>query len=46
MRLIAAKFLWSFDLTLDESSSSFPDAQVFNIWQKKPLFIKLERVQR
>ncbi|KAJ5248736.1 Cytochrome monooxygenase lcsI [Penicillium chermesinum] len=46
MKLIAAKLLWSFDLTLDKSSIGWDGQQSWNIWEKKPLMVKLERVQR
>ncbi|KAJ5125372.1 Cytochrome monooxygenase lcsI [Penicillium atrosanguineum] len=44
MRLIAAKMLWSFDMTLDESSASWNIQKAYNIWERKPLMVKLSLV--
>ncbi|CEO60361.1 hypothetical protein PMG11_04990 [Penicillium brasilianum] len=41
MRLIAAKLLWSFDMTLEESSAGWDIQKSFNIWEKKPLMVKV-----
>jgi hypothetical protein len=45
MRLIAAKILWSFDMTLDESSASWNVQKAYNIWERKPLMVKLSKAQ-
>ena len=47
MRLILAKFLWNFDMTLDESSKSWLDNQLeFSLWLKPELNIRLVPVKR
>lgn len=45
MRLIAAKMLWSFDMTLDESSASWNIQKTYLIWERKPLMLKLSQAQ-
>lgn len=45
MRLIAAKLLWSFDMTLEESSTGWEIQKAYNIWEKKPLMVKLSLAQ-
>jgi hypothetical protein len=44
MRLIAAKLLWSFDMTLEESSAGWDIQKSYNIWEKKPLMVKVSPV--
>lgn len=44
MRLIAAKILWSFDMVLDQNSSEWNIQKSYNIWEKKPLLVRLSRV--
>jgi hypothetical protein len=46
MRVIAAKLLWAFDLSLQEESSSWDDQKSYFIWQKNPLMVKLTPVHR
>lgn len=47
MRLIAAKLLWAFDMSLEESSSNWIDQQPsYFIWEKPPLMVNLTPVQR
>ena len=48
MRLILAKVLWNFDLSLDEVKmkqqdgiGDWFDQRVFILWEKKPLWVKL-----
>ncbi|KAJ5908632.1 Cytochrome monooxygenase lcsI [Penicillium taxi] len=45
IRLIAAKLLWSFDMTLDEASSGWNIQRSFHIWEKPPLMVKLSEAQ-
>ncbi|KAJ5085162.1 Cytochrome monooxygenase lcsI [Penicillium argentinense] len=45
MRLIGAKIIWSFDLTLDESSRDWNIQKSYNIWEKNPLIVKLSQAQ-
>jgi hypothetical protein len=45
MRLIAAKLLWSFDMTLEESSAGWEIQKSFNLWEKNPLMVKLSPAQ-
>ncbi|KAJ5999780.1 Cytochrome monooxygenase lcsI [Penicillium waksmanii] len=44
MRLIAAKILWSFDMSLDESSSEWNVQKSYIVWERKPLLVKLSQV--
>ncbi|KAL7626103.1 hypothetical protein AAE478_002873 [Parahypoxylon ruwenzoriense] len=37
MRLIMAKVLWNFDLTLDEKSSNWNNQKIYSLWEKPPL---------
>ncbi|KAI2794707.1 Cytochrome monooxygenase lcsI [Penicillium oxalicum] len=46
MRLITAKMLWSFDMTLQEGAGSWPVQETYNLWEKKPLMVKLARAQK
>jgi hypothetical protein len=42
MRIILARLLWNFDITLSEKSYGWNDAhKVFQVWQKTPLKVKL-----
>jgi hypothetical protein len=45
MRLIAAKMLWNFDMAMDEGSAGWENQRSYNIWEKKPLMVKLSRAQ-
>jgi hypothetical protein len=45
MRLIAAKLLWSFDMNLEESATGWHIQKSFNVWEKKPLMVKLSPAQ-
>ncbi|XHG03733.1 hypothetical protein AWENTII_007026 [Aspergillus wentii] len=46
MRLIMAKVLWNFDLSLDSDSYNWDIQPSYTIWQKHPLNVKLTPVQR
>ena len=47
MRLILAKFLWNFDMTLEESSKTWLDNQLeYALWVKPELNIRLVPVRR
>lgn len=47
MRLILAKVLFNFDLTLDEPEFDwFANQKCFTLWEKPALMIKLTPVQR
>ena len=42
MRLILARMLWNFDLKLCDESCGWKESQkVFNVWEKKPLKVKV-----
>ncbi|KAL1961979.1 hypothetical protein VTN77DRAFT_714 [Rasamsonia byssochlamydoides] len=41
MRLILAKVLWHFDLSLCEESVNWTDQKIFTIWEKNPLMVRL-----
>ncbi|CAL5865821.1 uncharacterized protein PFLUO_LOCUS27 [Penicillium psychrofluorescens] len=45
MRLIAAKMLWTFDMAMDEGSAGWDSQRSYNIWERKPLMVKLSRAQ-
>ncbi|KAJ5693370.1 Cytochrome monooxygenase lcsI [Penicillium macrosclerotiorum] len=46
MRLIMAKILWSFDMTLGKALADWHIQKAYNIWEKKPLMVTLSPVQR
>ncbi|KAI9754984.1 MAG: hypothetical protein M4579_004458 [Chaenotheca gracillima] len=48
MRLILVKLLWNFDLAFSDpiSQAHWADQQVFTLWQKLPLMVKLTPVAR
>ncbi|OTA98262.1 hypothetical protein M426DRAFT_70144 [Hypoxylon sp. CI-4A] len=37
MRLIMARVLWNFDLTLDVKSNNWNEQRIFSLWEKPPL---------
>lgn len=41
MKVILARMLWQFDWQLDGEHEGWEDQQVFAIWMKKPLMVKL-----
>lgn len=41
MRVILAKVLWHFDLSLCEESLNWLDQKSYNVWEKPPLFVRL-----
>ncbi|ERF68132.1 hypothetical protein EPUS_06944 [Endocarpon pusillum Z07020] len=46
MRLILAKVLWNFDLSLEEESKHWTNQRMHIVWQKGPLMVKLTPVDR
>lgn len=46
MRLILAQVLWNFDMELAPESDNWADQQIFSLWQKGPLYVKLTPVVR
>jgi hypothetical protein len=46
MRLILAKVVWNFDLSLEEESKRWRDQKAHLIWVKGPLMVKLTPVKR
>ena len=46
MRLILAKVLWHFDLTLDEKKTGdWLDQKCWGLWLKNPLYVTLDAVK-
>ncbi|KAJ5276481.1 Cytochrome monooxygenase lcsI [Penicillium chrysogenum] len=45
MRLIATKIFWSFEMSMDESSTGWIIQESYNIWERKPLMVKLSLTQ-
>ncbi|KAI1393308.1 cytochrome P450 [Hypoxylon trugodes] len=41
MRLILARVLWNFDLTLDQSIGKWEDQKIYSLWEKPPLKVFL-----
>ena len=41
MRLILTKLLWHFDLELSPESSDWVDQGSYNLWDRRPLKVKL-----
>jgi hypothetical protein len=41
MRIIMAKILWNFNLTLEDVSRDWTNQKVYLIWAKHPLMVKL-----
>ncbi|KAF7586588.1 hypothetical protein BBP40_008645 [Aspergillus hancockii] len=46
MRLILARVLWSFDMSIEPDCHSWADQKAYSIWEKKPLMVKLSPVLR
>ncbi|KAJ5703563.1 Cytochrome monooxygenase lcsI, partial [Penicillium malachiteum] len=46
MRVIAAKMIWTFDMTLDPVSTGWNNQRTFIVWERKPLMVHLSKVQR
>ncbi|OCK76499.1 benzoate 4-monooxygenase cytochrome P450 [Lepidopterella palustris CBS 459.81] len=46
MRLILSKVLWNFDLSLTEESKNWSDQDVFTLWDKPPLMVKITPVSK
>lgn len=46
MRLLLALVLWHFDLELDGKSDDWGKQKVYIIWEKRPLWVKIARVER
>jgi hypothetical protein len=45
MRLIVAKLLWNFDMTLHEGCRDWDDQTSYIIWQKPSLMVGLQAVR-
>lgn len=43
MRLIAALLLLNFDIELCEESRQWHDQKIFDLWEKKPLMVRLKQ---
>jgi hypothetical protein len=41
MRLILAKIIWNFDITLAPGSEKWPEQKCFVLWSKGPLFVRM-----
>jgi hypothetical protein len=47
MRLVLAKLLWHFDITIcDESEDWLKDQKIYTLWEKPELNVKLTPVKR
>jgi hypothetical protein len=46
MRIILAKVLWNFDLSLEKESKHWTNQRLFLVWHKGPLMVKLTPVDR
>ena len=46
MRLILAKLVWNFDLTLCPESQQWLDQKTYIMWDKGPLYVQLRPSQR
>jgi hypothetical protein len=44
MRLLLAKVMFTFDLELSAESEGWMDQEVYTLWQKRPLMVKLKTV--
>jgi hypothetical protein len=44
MRLLLAKVMFNFDLELCPESEGWMEQEVYTLWQKKPLMVKLRAV--
>ncbi|KAJ5861281.1 uncharacterized protein N7529_008591 [Penicillium soppii] len=44
MRTILAKLLWHFDVSLEQESEQWDQCKSYIVWEKGPLFVKLESV--
>jgi hypothetical protein len=42
MRLLLAKVMFNFDLELCPESEGWTEQEVYTLWQKKPLMVKLK----
>lgn len=45
-RLLLCEVLWNFDLTLDEKSEDWLNQPVFTVWEKDPLWVRLQVASR
>ncbi|KAI2636529.1 cytochrome P450 [Hypomontagnella submonticulosa] len=43
MRLIMARVLWNFDMSLDEKCSNWHEQRIFALWEKPPLEVTLKQ---
>ncbi|KAF1940511.1 cytochrome P450 46A1 [Clathrospora elynae] len=46
IRLVLTKVLWNFDLELSEENKGWLEQQVFVLWQKTPLMVKVKVARR
>lgn len=46
MRVIMARLVWNFDMTLDQGSRGWLDQKVFNFWDKPALMVHLTPATR
>lgn len=45
MRLILAKTLWNFDLSLCQESKNWSDQKAYILWEKHPLMVTIKSVR-
>jgi hypothetical protein len=46
MRLILAKLIWNFDMSLEEESKGWTNQKARFVWLKGPLMVKLRPMKR
>jgi hypothetical protein len=45
MRLVLANIIWNFDLDICEESNNWLDQEVYVLWNKGPLIVKLKSIR-
>ena len=46
LRVVLARILWNFDMNLGEESEGWHKQKSFNLWVKKPLWVRLSMRKR
>ena len=46
MRVVLAKLLWHFDITMQPESSHWDEVRSYIVWEKAPLWTRLKNVVR
>jgi hypothetical protein len=45
LRLIVSKVFWTFDMAIDRSAVDWNIQKAYNVWERKPLMVKMSRAQ-